>query len=372
MGAPRRCQRDAEYAFSLSAVSMTRLRLLALLASLGITFGYGMERMRVSVAVESDAADRGRRASSPFQMTWLGWRDVLARTIAETNNDRLLSVAGAIAFFTLLAIVPALSVLVSVYGLVAGTAFDANRLNDVFSILPASARDLLLEQAVRLATKPQEDLSFNLAISLGLAGWSANAATKGLFDGLNVIYDEDEKRSFIRLNFISLLVTLGGILLLITALFIIALAPAVVRAFPFSVAMEMLLVIARWPLFLAFGSLGIAVLFWVGPSRRPPRFIWVLPGAILAAFLWGAASAAFSWYVSKLGNYSATYGSLATVIVFMTWLWLSSAIVLFGAELNSELEHQIADDTTMGLPKPLGMRGAVVADHVGPAVAGRK
>jgi membrane protein len=351
---------------------MNRLRWLAILTSLGVTVGYGLERARSNALHGADAAERGRLAPSPWRMTWLGWKDILARTLAETFDDRLLSLAGGVAFFTLLAIVPGLSVLVSLYGLVAANAFDANQLVGLLAVLPSGAREIILEQAQRLAAKPGGDLSFNLALSLIVAAWSANAAMKGLFDGLNVIYDEAEKRSFVRLNAVSLCLTLGGIVLLMSALFVIAVMPALIRSLPLSSAIETGLVIARWPVFFAAGGLSIAILYWIGPSRRPARFVWVLPGALLAALLWGLASAVFSWYVSKLGDYTAAYGSLATVIVFMTWLWISAAVVLLGAEFNSELEHQVALDTTVGEARPMGMRGAVVADNVGPAVAGRK
>ncbi len=351
---------------------MNKLRWLAILTSLGLTMGYGVERIRNNASHGLDSEARGRLAASPWRMTWLGWKDIAARTFAETFEDRLLAVAGSIAFFTLLAIVPGLSVLVSLYGLVAADALDPGQLVQLFAVLPASARDLVTEQLQRLAAKPGGDLSFNLAISLAIAAWSANAATKGLFDGLNVIYEEAEKRSFLKLNAVSLCLTLGAIALLIAALFVIAVLPALIQRLPLSSTLETLIWLVRWPLFFAAGATGIALLYWVGPSRRPARFIWVLPGALLAALLWGIASAAFSWYVSKLGNYTAAYGSLATVIVFMTWLWISASVVLVGAELNSELEHQIAHDTTVGAPKPLGARGAVVADNIGPAVARKR
>jgi membrane protein len=132
-------------------------------------------------------------------------------------------------------------------------------------------------------------------------------------------------------------------------------------------------VLLRWPIFYALATGAIALLYWIGPSRRQPRFVWVLPGALVAALAWGLISAGFSIYVAKFANYSAMYGSLATVIIFMTWLWLSACVVLVGAELNAELEHQTAEDTTIGLPQKAGSRGAVVADHVGsPVVRGRR
>ena len=144
------------------------------------------------------------------------------------------------------------------------------------------------------------------------------------------------------------------------------LAEHMTALFPFHFELERMVRTVRWPFFFVLASFSIACLYWIGPSRERARFVWVMPGAGLAALFWGAASFAFSWYVSTLGNYTAAYGSLATVVVFMTWLWLSAMIVLAGAEFNAELEHQTAHDTTTGRPRPLGQRGATMADRVGP------
>jgi membrane protein len=346
---------------------MTKLRWIAVLTSLGVTLGYGLERSR-GRGNGSDAAARGRSAQSPWRMPWLGWRDVLARTWSETWNDRLLSVAASVAFFILLAIVPGLSVLFSIYGLLAASTLQPHQVASFIGVLPDGAQQLILEQAQRLSLQPLGKLSWNLLLSLAVAGWSANAAVKGLFDGLNVIYDETEKRSFFRLHAVTLLSTVGAIVVLVAAIAIIAAAPGILRELPLGQAVELGARWLRWPLFYVVGALAIALLYWIGPSRIQPRLIWVLPGAFLAALAWGLMSAGFSWYVARLGNYSAMYGSLATVIIFMTWLWLSAAVVLIGAELNAELEHQTEQDTTIGPPKPIGARGAVVADNIGPAV----
>jgi membrane protein len=330
---------------------------------------FGVQRMLGTSISTRDAVNRGRQASSPAQMTLLGWKDVLLRTWQEANDDRVLSVAGAIAFFVLLALVPGLSALISIYGLFTDPASVPAQLAPFTGILPGDARSLIEEQAQRLAAQPAGTLSLNLLVSLGVALWSANAAIKGIFDGLNVIYGEAEKRSFVYFNFVSLMTTFGALALLMVALFVIALVPAMLAALPYATTLEMVLAALRWPVFYLMSTLAIALLYWIGPSRRAAQFRWVLPGAFIAALLWAAASGLFSWYVSTLGNYTATYGSLATVIVFMTWLWLSAIIILLGAELNAELEHQTARDTTRGNPKPMGLRGAVVADNVGPATA---
>ena len=304
-------------------------------------------------------------------MTWLGWKDVLARTGWEIFDDRIFSVAAGVAFYMLLALVPGISVLVSLYGFVADPRHLSGQLAPMLDVLPAAGAALVVEQVTRLAEKSADALSIYLLVSLSIAGWSANAGIKAMFDALNVIYDEPEKRSFLRLNVLSLATTISAILLLILILFTVAILPVLLMLTPYQTLLEQVVWLVRWPIFLAMAIVAIAALYKIGPSRRAPRFVWVLPGASFAALGWVGASYLFGWYVSTLTDYTATYGSLAAIVVLMTWLWLSVTIILIGAEINAELEHQTARDTTRGPPKPLGARGAVVADNVGPAVAKR-
>ncbi|CAH1661980.1 Ribonuclease BN [Hyphomicrobiales bacterium] len=336
-------------------------------AGLGVVLGYLSGALSNHRDRRRQEAARGRLARTPWQMTWLGWKDVLLRFVGNVADNRLTSLAGAVAFFTLLSLVPALSLLVTIYRYFTDPGTIAEQLDTVTTMFPQAARELIHEQAIRLSTQSQVSLSWTFYISLLVAAWSANAAVKAIFDALNIIYREQEKRSFLKLNAISLFTTISGVVLLAAALVAIASLPVLTALFPFHFELERLVRLVRWPAFFVLATLSIAVLYWIGPSRERMRFIWVMPGAIASALLWGAASYAFSWYVSTLGNYTAAYGSLATVVVFMTWLWLSATIVLAGAELNAELEHQTAHDTTTGKPKPLGERGATMADRVGPA-----
>jgi membrane protein len=332
-------------------------------AAVALGYAYEVLSRRMSRTARDKA--RGRSARSPLEMTWLGWKDVLLRFAGNMSENRLTSLAGAVAFFTLLSLVPALSLFVTIYRYFTDPLTIAGQLDSITVVLPEAARDLIREQAVRLATQGASSLSVTFLISFVVAAWSANAAVKAVFDALNIIYREREKRSFIRLNAISLMTTISGVVMLSLALTVIAIVPVITALFPFAHELERVVRLVRWPSFFLVATLAIAWLYWIGPSRRRPRFAWVMPGAVLAALFWAAASFAFSWYVGTLGNYTATYGSLATVVVFMTWLWLSATIVLAGAELNAELEHQTARDTTVGSPKPRGLRGAVLADSVG-------
>jgi membrane protein len=348
---------------------MAFLKRITGMAGAAVALGYAYDAISRRLSRSRREQERGRTAKAPWQMTWLGWKDVLLRFADNVMDNRLMSLAGAVAFFTLLSLVPALSLFVTVYRYFTDPLTIAAQLDSLTLFFPDAARDLIREQAVRLATQDMSTLSMTFLVSFLVATWSANAAVKAIFDALNIIYREREKRSFIKLNAISLMMTISGVALLTTALIIIASVPVITALFPAAFELERLLRLVRWPSFFVVATLSIACLYWIGPSRHPARFIWVMPGAIAAAIFWAAASFAFSWYVGTLGNYTATYGSLATVVVFMTWLWLSAMIVLAGAELNADLEHQTSRDTTRGAPKPMGLRGATMADTVGPPVA---
>jgi membrane protein len=348
---------------------MSRVRWLAALTSLGLAIGYGLQKSQLWSADERDRFLRGRTALRPWQIPWLGWKDALARTWDGIFDARLFSGGASVAFFALLSVIPGLSVLISFYGLFADPGLISQQMPTLAMLLPDAVQQLLQEHAQRIAVQSPGNFSFNIALTLIVAVWGANAAVKGLFEGLNVIYGETEKRSFLRFNMVTMLTTLGGVVVVASALSTIALVPRLLDLVPLGYGADLAFRIMRWPALFAFGAAGIAALYWLGPSREAPRLEWVLPGALAAAFLWAGASILFSWYVATLSNYNAMYGSLAAVVVFMTWLWMSAFIVLLGAELNSELEHQTAEDTTYGEPMPLGSRGAFVADQVGAAVS---
>jgi membrane protein len=328
-------------------------------AGASLVMGYAIEALRTRLNREARLKARGRLAASPLDMTWLGWKDVFSRFIGNLLENRIPSLAGAVAFFTLLSLVPALSLFVTIYRYFTDPATIATQLYGLTLVLPEAGRELIREQAVRLASQGAASLSTTFIISFLVAAWSANAAVKAVFDALNIIYRQREKRSFVKLNLVSLMTTISGVVILALALTAIAIVPVITALFPFAHELERLARLVRWPTFFVVATMAVAWLYWIGPCRRPPRFAWVLPGAVVSALLWAAASWGFSWYVSTLGNYTATYGSLATVVVFMTWLWLSATIVLAGAELNAELEHQIARDAKTGRLRPLDARGDI-------------
>jgi membrane protein len=312
--------------------------------------------------------DRGRRADTPTAFPWRGWTDVLWRTWQEISADRLLLIAAGVVFYAMLAVVPAITALVSLYGLFAKASSISEHLNFVAGVMPEAAYALIGEQIVRIAANSDGKLTVAFVIGLGLAVWSANAGMKAIFDALNIVYDEEEKRSFIKLNLISLCFTLCAVVVLLLAIGAVVVLPLVLSYLGFAAERQAgFIPLLRWPALFLVVMFGLSVLYRFGPSRRRAKWRWVSVGSVFAALLWIAVSLLFSWYLSRFADYNATYGSLGAVIGLMMWLWLSTTIILAGAELNSELEHQTGRDSTIGAPKPLGSRGAVMADTVGKA-----
>jgi membrane protein len=317
-------------------------------------------------AVARNQADRGRGASTPTEIPAKGWKDIALRTYHDVGENRLSLIAAGVTFFTLLAIFPAVAALVSCYGLVADASTINDQLASLQGILPQGALEIIGDQVKRLNEQGNTTLGFSLLLSVALSVWSANGGVKHVFDALNLVYNEREKRNFVVLNLVSLAFTAGALLFLILALAAIVVLP-VVLAYIGLGADARWLTWLRWPALLVAVLLGLALLYRYGPSRDAPRWRWVTPGGALAAVLWLAASLLFSWYVAHFGSYNKTYGSLGAAIGFMTWIWLSTMIVLAGAQVNAEMEHQTAEDTTVGAPQPLGTRKARMADTVGAA-----
>jgi membrane protein len=312
---------------------------------------------------------RGREAGTPTAIPGRGWKDVLWRVYEEFGKDRIMSVAAGVTYYALLALFPAIAALVSIYGLFADPVTIQEHLNALSGILPGGALDIIREQVTRIAAQGGGTLGVSFVIGLAVSLWSANAGMKAIFDALNIVYDEDEKRGFFALNLQSLGFTLGAIVFLLLAVIGIVVLPIVLNFIGLGSGVEWILSLARWPILLAAVVLGLAVLYRYGPSRDRADWKWVTPGGIAAAVLWLVVSMLFSWYVSNFGSYNETYGSLGAVIGFMTWIWLSTVVVLCGAEINAEVEHQTAQDTTEGGRQPMGARGARMADTVGVAKA---
>lgn len=310
---------------------------------------------------------RGRFADRPTEIPARGWKDILWRVYEGISEDRILANAAGVTFYVLLALFPGIAALVSVYGLFADPSTIVNHLDTISGVAPGGAIDVLREQLTRLAEQGNTTLGIGFIVSLVISLWSANSGIKALFDALNVVYQEKEKRSFIRLNAVTLCFTLATIAFLLIALVGVVALPVILNFLPLPPVTGVLLDIARWPILLVLVAFGLTLIYRYGPSRTEPRWQWITWGGAFAAFTWLAASALFSWYAASFGTFNKTYGSLGAIIGFMMWMWLSIIVILVGAKLNAEIEHQTARETTAGKPKPLGRRGAKMADTIGRA-----
>ena len=315
----------------------------------------------------AEGSDRGRDATSPAEIPATGWKDIRWRVYANIGDHRILALAAGMTYYSILAIFPALAALVAIYGIFTDAGSIAKHLDDVSGFVPGGAIDVAREQLTRVSSKSDRALGLTFLLGLVISLWSANAAMKSLFDTLNIVYGEREKRGFFRLNAISLSFTIAGIVFVLSALAAVVAVPVLLNYLHLSNFSDLLIRIVRWPAMFIALALAIACIYRFGPSRAAPRWHWISWGSSAAALLWLGASALFSWYAANFGTFNETYGSLGAVVGFMTWLWISAIVILLGAELNAEMEHQTARDTTTGAPKPLGARGARMADTVGAA-----
>jgi membrane protein len=308
---------------------------------------------------------RGRSARTPSEVPPRGWKDILLRIWANIGKDRVIVVAAGVTFYSILAVFPAIAALVALYGLFADPATITAHLDSITGFVPGGAIEVMRDQITRVASQGRTTLGLTFIVSLLVSLWSANAGMKSLFDALNLVYNESEKRGLIKLNLVSLTFTLLAIVFVLAAIGAMLVVPVVLNFLGLGGATELLVKIARWPVLFIVVTLALAFLYRYGPSREKARWRWLTWGSVFAAIAWLAVSILFSWYAENFGNYNKTYGSLGAIIAFMFWIWLSIIVVLIGGELNAETEHQTVRDTTTGAPKPMGARGATMADTVG-------
>ncbi|WFU12733.1 YihY/virulence factor BrkB family protein (plasmid) [Rhizobium sp. CB3090] len=307
----------------------------------------------------------GRLAAVPEHIPRRGLRDVFWRVVHEISDDRISLVAAGVTFYLLLALFPALAALVSLYGFFADPASISEHLRSLSALLPPGAFDMIADRLNDLVQRRNGTLSLALFLGLGVALWSTHSGTLAIFDAMNIAYEETEKRGLIRLNLVGLCFTLCSILAAILVIGLVAIMPLVLSLFWLDQWKENLVLILRWPILLILMIIAVTAIYRFGPSREPAKVRWLTWGAALATAGWIAMSLLFSVYLKNFANYDATYGTLGALIGFLIWIWLSVVILLVGAEINAELEHQTAVDTTTDAALPMGSRGAQVADTIG-------
>ena len=286
--------------------------------------------------------EHNARSDNPRAARRANWKTVLWRIYERSNDDRLLATAAGVVFFGLLAVFPAVTALVSSYGLLADPGTIGANLETLAPILPEGSFQIVQDQIARVLARGPAALGGTFLFGLALALWSANAGVKAIIDALNVVHEVRETRSFIRLNLLSLAFTTGSIAALLLMVSAVVAFPLAFNHIGLSPEGGFILGLARWPLLFVVLIVALSVLYRFGPNRPAARWEWMGAGTLAAAVLWIAGSAALSWYLSNFGNYNATYGALGAAIGLMMWMWMSATIVLFGAELNSEIERQSA------------------------------
>jgi membrane protein len=313
-----------------------------------------------------DAA-RGRHADIPSQIPLRGWKDILLRVYHNIGEHRIVALAAGVTFYSILALFPAIAALVALYGLFADPATIASHLDSLSGVMPDGAVQVIGDELRRLTAQRSNTLGLTFVLGLATALWSANAGMKSLIDALNLVYNEPEKRGFIKLNAVSLAFTLASIGFGLAALGALVVLPIALDYLGMATVADEIIRWLRWPALFIAVMFGLSLLYRYGPSRTQARWRWITWGSAIAAILWLVASVLFSWYATNFGSYNKTYGSLGAVIGFMVWIWISTIVILIGAEIDAEMEHQTVRDTTTGPEKPLGQRGAAVADTVGAA-----
>jgi membrane protein len=307
-------------------------------------------------------ATHDRPVKRPMGFATADWKAALWRVKDVVATHNLTLVAAGIAFYSMLALFPMIGALGAIYGFFADPSDIVRQMDFLDGIAPPQAIEIISAQATKVASTSSRALGIAALIGLAFALWSAKAGIGAAMTGMNIAYREEEKRSIVMILGTSFALTFALILVAAVALFVVVVAPAALSVLPLGMLTELLVNVLRWPVGLAAILFGIGLLYRYGPSRKGARVSWVTPGAIAAAALWLAGSAAFSWYVSNLASYNETYGPLGAVIGLLMWFYVSAFMVLIGAEINAELERQTSADTTTGPEKPMGQRGAVVAD----------
>ncbi|NEX45124.1 YihY/virulence factor BrkB family protein [Pseudotabrizicola algicola] len=309
---------------------------------------------------------QGRSARSPGQFGAAAWMDVFWRVKDEITRDRVMIVAGGVTFYAVLSLVPMLTAFVAVFGLFADTSNVAALVGGLEGAVPQEALTLLSGQLDSLVAIDPSTLSIASIGALAVAFWTANGGVKGLIEAMNIAYDEREARSFLMLNLWSMALTLGAMLMVATLIAAAAILPVLTRLLPGDGLLDMILLYGRWPVMAVVLVVALSVLYRFGPSRREAKWRWITPGSIFGALGLMLASVAFAVYTANFASYNETYGSLGTIVAVMVWLWIGSIVVIIGAEINAELEHQTAQDTTIGKDRPMGRRGAAMADKAAP------
>jgi membrane protein len=322
--------------------------------------------LRLMPKRKSNRPDRhGHQATSPWQMPARAWKDIASRTWKRTWQDNVGLVAAGVTYYGFLAFVPLLGMIVLGYGFLADPETVVSNVRAMTAILPPDVASLIADQLIAAVKMTRETKGFGVVVALLIAMYGGTNGAGAIISALNIAYEEKEKRSLGRFYLLAGSMTLAAVVLAVLAIgsatslaFLANLMPGVS-----GLVVGAGKIAGYFILTLAAAAVA-ATLYRFAPSRQHAKWTWITPGSLFASISWLLLTLAFSFYVTSITDYQATYGSLGTVIVLLTWIYLSAYALVFGAELNSEIEHQTAKDSTTGKPLPLGKRGAWAADHV--------
>lgn len=311
------------------------------------------------------AANAVTEARSPWRLSLRDAKQVIKRIWLMWGFHNLSLLAGGVAFFSFLALTPLIAATVLLYGLIADVSTVERQVAALARLIPRDAASVLETQLIQVVTTSSSIAGIGLVVALAISIYGGMYAANGLIAALNVINTELETRGVIALTRRAVFLTLAAIMIGLTGLISGGVFAWLTNfAAPWLGQLEIILKAASWISAFLLGTWGFALIMRYGPDRRPAKWRWLTPGAIIATVLWMASSFGFSLYVAYIANYSATYGSLSAIVIFLLWLYLTAYGALLGALINAELERQTAADSTEGPDRPLGERGAVVADTV--------
>lgn len=275
---------------------------------------------------------------SPKKIKTKGWKKILLEVKDRIGENNLTIVAAGVAFYAFLAIFPALMALLSLYGLAVNPELAEQQISQLSGMMPEEAFTIIKERVENLISTPGNTLGWGTALGILISLWSANAGTKSLFRGVDIAYSTKNDRGFIKQNALTLLFTLGLLITLLISMALIVVFPAIVNIFGLPDNIDSVVSWLRWPLLAGIVIFVISLIYKYAPYRKSPKFKWVIFGAAIATILWLLLSLGFSFYVSNFGNYGEMYGSISAVVILMLWLFLTSFIILLGAEFNAVTE----------------------------------
>lgn len=302
-------------------------------------------------------------ADAPWRFSFKDWLPVLKQTFTEIEKDNVAVIAAGVAFFSLLAVFPLITACLSIFGYFADPGAVEQQLSAISSVLPKEAWEILDAQISAVVSAPERGLGLGILFGLALALYSAGSGIRAMMRAMNVAYGEREKRGFIQFYGLAIGLTVSVTLFMFAALAVIIGVPALLKFIRLEGAAHWLAQYMPWIILMSLFCFATLTLYRIGPSRRQAKIRWLIPGVLFSAFAWIGMSALFSMFVTEFSSYNKTYGSLSAVIILLIWFWLTAFVVIIGAELNAELERHTCVDTTRGPKRPLGKRGAAMADY---------